>query len=84
MAAERGGPVRWGALGAGMVLLAAGLAPPARAATEAPTDDAAVLKGVEHLAHVPKPAILGGAAALNSDLAFTGDYVIGGNYNGFV
>ncbi|WP_081748905.1 LVIVD repeat-containing protein [Nocardiopsis sp. CNT312] len=83
MAAARGGPARWGALGAGVVLIAVGCAPPARAATEAPAD-AAVLKGVEHLAHVPKPALLGGSAALNSDLAFTGDYVIGGNYNGFV
>ncbi|WP_049565953.1 LVIVD repeat-containing protein [Nocardiopsis sp. SBT366] len=38
--------------------------------------------GVVHLANVPKPETL--ARSPNSDLAFTGDYAIGGNYNGFV
>ncbi|WP_460747356.1 LVIVD repeat-containing protein [Nocardiopsis oceani] len=38
--------------------------------------------GVEHLANVPKPSAL--SSSFNSDLAFTGDYAIGGNYDGFV
>jgi len=40
--------------------------------------------GVVHLANLPKQEGLDRTAAFNSDLAFTGDYAIGGNYDGFV
>ncbi|MCY9785108.1 hypothetical protein KIK06_14570 [Nocardiopsis sp. EMB25] len=79
---RRGGvgpAVRWGALGAGCALVLGTAVPGAFA------DDVPVLGGgVEHLASVPKPVALADSAAYNSDLAFTGDYAIGGNYDGFV
>ncbi|MBE2998483.1 hypothetical protein IDM40_07165 [Nocardiopsis sp. HNM0947] len=58
-----------------------GLVGPAAAhADEAPSDDV-TSSNVDHIANVPKPAAV---SSTNSDLAFTGDYVIGGNYDGFV
>ncbi|WP_083936195.1 LVIVD repeat-containing protein [Nocardiopsis ganjiahuensis] len=60
------------------VLVAAGLAVPAAGAADGVSTDG----GVVHLANVPKPEVLG--SAFNSDLAFTGDHAIGGNYDGFV
>ncbi|MEV2276741.1 hypothetical protein AB0I72_14275 [Nocardiopsis sp. NPDC049922] len=70
---------RWGALAAGTALVVAVAAPGAYAA-DAPVTGG----GVELLANVPKPEGLAHSTAYNSDLAFTGHYVIGGNYDGFV
>jgi len=39
---------------------------------------------LELIANVPKPAPFNTASALNSDLAFQGDYAYAGNYNGLV
>ena len=66
-----------------ITVLTAGLLGPATvAADEAPFEsDAETSANVSHVANVPKPEAMGD---FNSDLAFTGDYVIGGNYNGFV
>ncbi|WP_017558484.1 LVIVD repeat-containing protein [Nocardiopsis baichengensis] len=74
---------RFGRLGAAVagaagLALSLALAPPAAADT--PPADAVTSDNVEHVAHLPKPA---GLESTNSDLAFTGDYAIGGNYNGF-
>lgn len=46
-------------------------------------DDVSTGGGIEHVAHLPKAEALDGPAAYNSDLAFTGDHVIVGNYHGF-
>ena len=70
----------------GVSLLPVGAsADPALPSTEDPRyslqgDDAATL-GTELLANIPRPAVLSGN--INSDMAFTGDYVVQGNYNGF-
>jgi hypothetical protein len=71
--------------GAGVLMagLTAGAMTPAYAdePTEAPgLNEVAHTSNVELLASLGKPAGLG---ATNSDLAFTGDYAIAGNYNGF-
>ncbi|MER6626113.1 hypothetical protein [Streptomyces sp. NPDC000931] len=60
------------------VVAAAGLTVPGASAD----DGVSTGGGVVHLANVPKPEALDGSP--NSDLAFTGDYPIGGNYDGFV
>ncbi|GAB3492560.1 LVIVD repeat-containing protein [Nocardiopsis coralliicola] len=64
---------------AGLALSLLGAAPAAADAAEPPSD-AIISDNLEHVANVPKPEGLG---ETNSDLAFTGDYAIGGNYNGF-
>ncbi len=58
-----------------------GLLGPATAHADTPPSDGVTSDNVEHIANVPKPDAVSGT---NSDLAFTGDYVIGGNYDGFV
>ncbi|MEY9210794.1 hypothetical protein NI17_013595 [Thermobifida halotolerans] len=55
------------------------------AADEIPGVGEIVTSGnVEHVANIPKSGPFAGQASYNSDLAFTGDYAIGGNYDGFV
>ncbi|MFI6579442.1 LVIVD repeat-containing protein [Nocardiopsis sp. NPDC050513] len=67
---------------AGAAALVTGLIGPSTAlAQEAFTSDAETSDNVTHVANVPKTESMD---AFNSDLAFTGDYAIGGNYNGFV
>ncbi|WP_017584715.1 LVIVD repeat-containing protein [Nocardiopsis ganjiahuensis] len=61
--------------------LLAGLLGPATAHADTPPSDAVSSDNVEHIANVPKPEAVSNT---NSDLAFTGDYAIGGNYDGFV
>ncbi|GAB3708934.1 LVIVD repeat-containing protein [Nocardiopsis nanhaiensis] len=61
--------------------LFAGLLGPATAHADTPPSDSITSDNVEHIANVPKPDAVSGT---NSDLAFSGDYVIGGNYDGFV
>ncbi len=48
-----------------------------------PVDQIAKSDNVRHLANVPKQGGFEPEGAFNSDLAFTGHYVIDGNYNGF-
>jgi hypothetical protein len=67
---------------AGAAALAAGLLGPASAsADDAFVSDADTSSNVTHVTNVPKTESM---SDFNSDLAFTGDYAIGGNYNGFV
>ncbi len=61
--------------------LFAGLLGPASAYADTPPSDQISSDNVEHVANVPKPDAISNT---NSDLAFTGDYAIGGNYDGFV
>ncbi|WP_017574073.1 LVIVD repeat-containing protein, partial [Nocardiopsis halotolerans] len=77
---RRGSGFRWATLGAAPLLVTALLTVPGARADDGVTTGG----GVEHLANLPRPEGLDGAASFNSDLAFTGDYAIGGNYNGFV
>ncbi len=74
----RPGLRRPGVLAVSALVATAGLTVPGAGAV----DGVSTGGGVVHLANVPKPEVLG--PAFNSDLAFTGDYAIGGNYNGFV
>ena len=46
-------------------------------------DEISMSANVRHVANVPKEGPFNTEAALNSDLAFTGHYVIDGNYEGF-
>ena len=64
-------------------LVTAGLLGPTGAAADtAPFEsDAETSPNVSHVANLPKSEAMDD---YNSDLAFTGDYAIGGNYNGFV
>ncbi|MGW5878727.1 LVIVD repeat-containing protein [Nocardiopsis terrae] len=58
------------------------LGPATASADRAPFEsDAETSDNVTHVTNVPKSEAMD---AFNSDLAFTGDYAIGGNYNGFV
>ncbi|MFC6433540.1 hypothetical protein ACFQBR_33495, partial [Nocardiopsis tropica] len=67
---------------AGAAALVAGLLGPASAsADDAFVSDADTSSNVTHVTNVPKTESM---SDFNSDLAFTGDYAIGGNYNGFV
>ncbi|GAA1462981.1 hypothetical protein NE857_25555 [Nocardiopsis exhalans] len=68
---------------AGATALTTGLlAPAAASADETPFEsDAETSANVTHVTNVPKSEAMDD---FNSDLAFTGDYAIGGNYNGFV
>jgi hypothetical protein len=61
----------------------AALLTPAAANADAPTPVDQIVKSdnIDHVANLPKPE---GFDVSNSDLAFTGDHVIVGNYNGFV
>ncbi|PDP84577.1 hypothetical protein CQJ94_26205 [Glycomyces fuscus] len=61
-------------------LLVGLLGPAAAQADEAPADDIHSAN-ITHVAHTPKPSTV---RNVNSDLAFSGDYAIGGNYDGFV
>ncbi|MBR8740238.1 LVIVD repeat-containing protein [Nocardiopsis sp. MG754419] len=61
--------------------LLTGLLGPATAHADIPPSDSVTSDNVEHIANVPKPEAVSNT---NSDLAFSGDYVIGGNYDGFV
>ncbi|MGW9557064.1 LVIVD repeat-containing protein [Nocardiopsis sp. NPDC055551] len=61
--------------------LLAGLLGPASAQADAPPSEDVTSENVEHIANLPKPEAVSNT---NSDMAFTGDYVIGGNYDGFV
>ncbi|MDT0332038.1 LVIVD repeat-containing protein [Nocardiopsis lambiniae] len=67
---------------AGAAALVGGLlAPSAAVADQTFVSDADTSANVTHVANVPKTEAM---SDFNSDLAFTGDYAIGGNYNGFV
>ncbi|MFL1381665.1 MULTISPECIES: LVIVD repeat-containing protein [unclassified Nocardiopsis] len=66
--------------GAG-ALVASLLAPSAASADQTFVSDAETSANITHVANVPKTAAM---SDFNSDLAFVGDYAIGGNYNGFV
>nr|WP_086002492.1 hypothetical protein [Nocardiopsis ganjiahuensis] len=58
------------------------LGPAAASADETPfVSDAETSDNLTHVTNVPKSDVMDD---FNSDLAFTGDYAIGGNYNGFV
>nr|WP_231127107.1 hypothetical protein [Motilibacter aurantiacus] len=46
-------------------------------------NEVAKTANIEHLANSPKPDQFASTAALNSDLAFQGNYAFSGNYNGF-
>ena len=61
--------------------LFSGLLGPASAQADPPPSDDVTSENVEHIANLPKPEAVSNT---NSDMAFTGDYVIGGNYDGFV
>ncbi|OLT25041.1 hypothetical protein BJF83_06235 [Nocardiopsis sp. CNR-923] len=61
--------------------LAVGLLAPATALADTPPSDSITSDNVTHVTNVPKPEAV---RSVNSDLAFTGDYAIGGNYDGFV
>ncbi|WP_150242969.1 LVIVD repeat-containing protein [Nocardiopsis quinghaiensis] len=66
----------------GTAALVAGLLGPVPAsADDTFVSDADTSSNVTHVANVPKTETM---SAYNSDLAFTGDYAIGGNYDGFV
>ncbi|MFC3999215.1 LVIVD repeat-containing protein [Nocardiopsis sediminis] len=83
--ARRRGRRRLGRMGlamAGAAVLVASLAPAAGAQTAA--DEIDTSDNVELVASLPKPPPFDTQAAYNSDLAFSGDYAIDGNYNGFV
>ncbi|MFC3999214.1 LVIVD repeat-containing protein [Nocardiopsis sediminis] len=54
---------------------------PAALADANPPGEGTSSDNITHLANIPKPSPVDGT---NSDLAFSGDYAIGGNYNGFV
>jgi hypothetical protein len=68
---------------AGAAALTSGLLGPAAASADhVPFEsDAETSANVTHVTNVPKSEAMDD---FNSDLAFTGDYAIGGNYNGFV
>ncbi|WP_017583482.1 LVIVD repeat-containing protein [Nocardiopsis valliformis] len=61
--------------------LLAGLLGPAAAHADTPPSDDISSDNVDFVTNVPKPEAV---SNVNSDLAFTGDYAIGGNYDGFV
>ncbi|WP_040685613.1 LVIVD repeat-containing protein, partial [Nocardiopsis baichengensis] len=69
--------------GAAVALLAAAglIASALPAQADTPVDEIDKSDNVELMANLPKPE---GFEPTNSDLAFTGDHVIVGNYNGFV
>ena len=78
----RGGLRRSTALAlAAAATLLTGLLGPASAHADTPPSEDVTSDNVEHIANLPKPEAISNT---NSDLAFTGDYVIGGNYDGFV
>ncbi|MFC7330012.1 LVIVD repeat-containing protein [Marinactinospora rubrisoli] len=67
-------------LGAAAVLLGTAFTSAAQADEIPGVDEVVTSDNITHVANLPKPA----GFDTNSDLAFTGDYAIGGNYNGFV
>ncbi len=59
-------------------------APAATAANDIPPVDAIVTSpNMKYIANIPQTDPLSGSGATGSDLAFIGDYAIGGNYLGF-
>ncbi|PSL00790.1 LVIVD repeat-containing protein [Murinocardiopsis flavida] len=66
---------------AAALALGAALIPSAASADAPGAGEIDSSDNVEHLANIRKPAPVDNT---NSDLAFTGDYAIGGNYDGFV
>jgi hypothetical protein len=66
----------------GAAALLVGLLTPSTAAADDFVSDAETSGNITHVANVPKTEVMGDG--YNSDLAFSGDYAIGGNYNGFV
>ncbi len=70
-----------GAAGAVAALLVATTAAPGGGATS--VEDVSA-HGMVRVGGVPRPAPLDRDGAHNTDLAFTGDHAIGGNYDGFV
>src|SRR5690554_6190356 len=67
---------------AGTAALTVGLLGPAPvSADDAFVSDAETSSNVAHVTNVPKTEAM---SDYNSDLAFSGNYAIGGNYNGFV
>ncbi|KOX12599.1 LVIVD repeat-containing protein [Nocardiopsis sp. NRRL B-16309] len=66
----------------GAAALLVGLLAPSAAAADDFVSDAETSDNVTHVANIPKTEVMG--SGFNSDLAFSGDYAIGGNYNGFV
>ncbi|WP_159942798.1 MULTISPECIES: LVIVD repeat-containing protein [unclassified Nocardiopsis] len=79
---SRRGPRRVAALAAtAAASLLVGLLGPAGALADEAPADSITSDNVTHVTHVSKPSAV---RSVNSDLAFTGDYAIGGNYDGFV
>ncbi|MFC9090198.1 hypothetical protein [Nocardiopsis dassonvillei] len=67
---------------AGAAVLMVGLLGPASASADDEfASDADTSANITHVTNVPKTEAM---SDFNSDLAFSGDYAIGGNYNGFV
>ncbi|MDQ3405712.1 MAG: hypothetical protein M3548_20355, partial [Actinomycetota bacterium] len=73
------------ALGAAAVTVSTLLGVPSASAQDGfPGDDEIVTSpNVTHIANIPATAPLSGPQSLGTDLAFTGDYAIAGNYLGF-
>jgi hypothetical protein len=57
------------------------LGPASASADDEFVSDADTSSNITHVANVPKTEVM---SDFNTDLAFSGDYAIGGNYNGFV
>lgn len=84
---SRNRPVYFGFTLLGAAALAMGvMSAPAAAGAEDPpdTDEVVTSDNVNHLANVPKAPPFDNMDSTGTDLAFTGDYAIDGNYNGFV
>jgi len=58
-------------------------APSATAQETLPPDAVDHSANMKHLVNVPFPAAVGGAGTVGTDMAFTNDHAIVGNYNGF-
>ncbi|KMS91400.1 LVIVD repeat-containing protein [Prauserella rugosa] len=76
---------RWGALAAGAAVVVAGVVTPSAAAQdEIPgVDEVVHSDNMRQLANVPKQPPFDNEDAYGTDIAFTGDNAIVGNYNGF-
>ncbi|CRK58143.1 putative secreted protein [Alloactinosynnema sp. L-07] len=72
-------------IGAATILASTLLGLPAASAQgEFPAPDEIVTSpNISHIANIPATAPLAGAGSVGTDLAFTGDYAIAGNYLGF-
>ena len=67
----------------GAATLLLGTAPASAQADFPGVDEIVTSPNVAHLANIPATAPLDGDASVGTDLAFTGDYAIAGNYLGF-